>query len=76
MSNTDYLIKLFQDIVFSADELFKRFSFIKNKPTPTLVAYNVIWFTDCSWLERIQAYGQLRRWLDYSTRDYLAKYPK
>lgn len=40
-------------------------SFKKNKATPSLLAYNVHWFTNCNWVEQLVAFDQINDYITY-----------
>jgi hypothetical protein len=52
------IIDLFLDICEGIDNLFNLIT-RKPKPIPTLLAYNVNWFTRCNWMEQVIAFRQL-----------------
>jgi hypothetical protein len=33
-----------------------------SKPKPSLLAHNMIWFTDCSWLSQIESNKQIQHY--------------
>ena len=65
-----FFVILLQDALISCvDSLAYMFqSFSQNKRTPSYLAYNVVWFTNCSWIGQLQAFKQLERYLDYGKR--------
>ena len=63
---------MLQDFAMCLEDALKVFSFLKRRQNePSYLAYNVVWFTNCSWLEQLSAFKQLDCWYDYSKRDYL-----
>jgi len=63
---SDCIIEMLQDSFFglydALSDAYKRL-FCKN-PTPSLLAYNVSWFTNCGWIEQLQAFQQIDMYLD------------
>lgn len=63
---TDCIVAMIQDSFFGiADALadvYKRL--FSAKATPSLLAYNVHWFTNCSWIEQLWAFQQIDMYLD------------
>lgn len=55
----DWIVVLFQDMGFAVEGILCR----KKKTTPSYLAHNIAWFTNCSWLEQISAFDQLSEWL-------------
>lgn len=71
----EHLIVFLQDLLISCNTTFADLkSFIKKfktKPVePSYLAYNIIWFTNCSWLEQIWAYKQIDTYLDKGKVSY------
>lgn len=64
------LTLMVQESIYGIVECFKRF---KKQQTPSLLAYNVAWFTTCSWLEQLHAFDQIDNWLDTGKGNYLYK---
>jgi hypothetical protein len=56
------IIIILQDTLYGIIDWLKSY---KRKKNPSLLAYNIDWFTNCTWLEQIQAYKQIYLYLDY-----------
>ncbi len=54
------LIDLILDLMEGIEGL-KQFITNKSKLTPSLIAYNINWFTNCSWCEQLIAFKQIDR---------------
>ncbi len=54
------LIDLMLDFIESIKDL-KQYIVRGTKPVPTLIAYNVFWFTNCSWCDQLIAFKQIDR---------------
>lgn len=64
------VIDMFQETLYGIAAWMKSF---KRQPTPSLLAYNVVWFTTCTWIEQIYAFDQLDGWIDTGKGSYLYK---
>jgi len=67
-SNTEAIIIMFQDIILALIDTIKHY---KRQQQPSLLAYNIDWFTNCSWLEQIYSFKQLDKYLDDGKGSYL-----
>jgi hypothetical protein len=63
MKTSDYLKLFMCDLLYSLCNAFD--DCFKKHKEPSYLAYNVAWFTNCSWLEQLQAFKQLDNYLDY-----------
>ena len=52
------LADMFLDIVEGIERMYNAIT-RKPKPVPSLLAYNMDWFTHCNWREQIVAFKQL-----------------
>lgn len=51
-------------LVLELVEACERLNPFKKKFEPSLLAYNVVWFTNCSWLEQLYCFKELDQYLD------------
>jgi hypothetical protein len=51
----------------TAEQLQALISKLKRepKPTPSLLAYNIDWFTNCTWLEQLISFKQIDTYYTY-----------
>lgn len=60
-----HLNNLFIDWFLELVEAYDRtVNLFRKKPKPSLVADNVLWFTNSEWMDRLVAYKQLELWTD------------
>jgi hypothetical protein len=52
------LTDMFLDTIEGIDRAYSTIT-RKPKPQPSLLTYNVDWFTNCTWIEQIIAFKQL-----------------
>lgn len=53
-----FIKRLFLEIIFFIQNYLND-NFNKKVKNPSLLAYNIVWFTNCSWLQQIIAFDQL-----------------
>ena len=58
------IVDLGLDIIEWFEQLAKTIKRVP-KPVPTLLAYNMDWFTNCNWIERLVAFKRVN---DYTSR--------
>jgi hypothetical protein len=61
---TDWFVFMYQELVFLGIQMVEQLKF-RKKHQPSYLAYNVVWFTNCTWLEQLQAFDQLVSYLDH-----------
>lgn len=67
-NNLEATIIMFQDIILALIDTIKDY---KRKQQPSLLAYNIDWFTNCTWLEQIYSFKHINDYLDNGKGSYL-----
>jgi hypothetical protein len=69
-SLSDYFVSLFQESFFAFVDGLKRLNFFKRKVTPSLLCYNIDWFTNCGWVEQLIAFDRISYYFDNKLTNY------
>jgi hypothetical protein len=56
MLNMKFIDRFISELVYLIQDIALKF---KRKSKPTLIAHNVVWFTNCSWVEQLVAFDQI-----------------
>ena len=67
-NNKEEIVIIFQDFILSIVDTYKHY---KHKPKPSLLAYNIDWFTNCTWVEQLYSFKQINEYLDHGKGSYL-----
>ena len=68
---TEALTIMLQDSVFGIfGSLRDAYMRLFVKQTPSYLAYNVVWFTNCTWIEQLYAFDQFDMYLDNKNDSY------
>lgn len=57
-----HLERFFSDLVLDLIDCINRLNVFKKTSCPSLIAHNIIWFTNSEWMDRLIAYKQLELW--------------
>lgn len=61
---TDLFKFILQEIIFTLQDALHRLNPYKQNKT-TLLGHNIIWFTNCNWIEQLVAFGQISEYYNH-----------